>query len=116
MIKTIDELRAVKSQYQATVAFRHPGAAEKDSYKRHVLVCAGTGCTSSGSVKIAAKLEEEIAARGLQDEVCVVKTGCHGLCALGPVMIITRKQHFIPTWSWNTLRRSWKNIWSTATW
>ena len=88
MIKTIDELRAVKSQYQATVAFRHPGAAEKDSYKRHVLVCAGTGCTSSGSVKIAAKLEEEIAARGLQDEVCVVKTGCHGLCALGPVMII----------------------------
>ena len=88
MIKTIDELRAVKSRNQASVEFRHPGSTVHDSYKRHVLVCAGTGCTSSGSVKIAAKLEEEIAAKGLQDEVCVIKTGCHGLCALGPVMIV----------------------------
>ena len=88
MIKTIDELNAVKSQYQATVAFRHPGAAEKDSYKRHVLVCAGTGCTSSGSVKIAARIEELLEEKGLKDEVKVIKTGCHGLCALGPVMIV----------------------------
>ena len=88
MIKTIDELNAVKSQYEASVAFRHPGVTEGDSYKRHVLVCAGTGCTSSGSVKIAAKIEELLAAKGLTDEVKVIKTGCHGLCALGPVMII----------------------------
>ena len=40
MIKTIDELNAVKSQYEASVAFRHPGVTEGDSYKRHVLVCA----------------------------------------------------------------------------
>lgn len=88
MIKTIDELRAISSQHKASVEFRHPGSQVNDGYKRHVLVCAGTGCTSSGSVKIAAKLEEEIAAKGLSDEVCVIKTGCHGLCALGPVMII----------------------------
>ena len=88
MIKTIEQLNEVKSQYQATVAFRHPGAAEKDSYKRHVLVCAGTGCTSSGSVKIAARIEELLEEKGLKDEVKVIKTGCHGLCALGPVMIV----------------------------
>ena len=57
-------------------------------YRSHVLVCGGTGCTSSGSEKIIAALETEIAKNGLDKEVQVVKTGCHGLCALGPIMII----------------------------
>ncbi|MGN0585999.1 MAG: NADH-ubiquinone oxidoreductase-F iron-sulfur binding region domain-containing protein, partial [Oscillospiraceae bacterium] len=57
-------------------------------YRSHVLVCGGTGCTSSGSEKIIEALEKEIAANGLTDEVQVVKTGCHGLCALGPIMIV----------------------------
>ena len=56
--------------------------------RSHVLICAGTGCTSSGSEKIIAALEKEIAANGLTEEVQVVKTGCHGLCALGPIMIV----------------------------
>ena len=57
-------------------------------YRSHVLVCGGTGCTSSGSQQIAARLEEEIKKQGLEKEVAVVKTGCHGLCALGPIMIV----------------------------
>ena len=57
-------------------------------YRSHVLVCGGTGCTSSGSAQIVEKLESEIAKNGLSDEVQVVKTGCFGLCALGPIMII----------------------------
>ena len=57
-------------------------------YRSHVLVCGGTGCTSSGSAKIIEEFEKEIAATGLQDEVRVVRTGCFGLCALGPVVII----------------------------
>lgn len=57
-------------------------------YRSHVLVCGGTGCTSSGSAQIIEKLESEIAKNGLSDEVQVVKTGCFGLCALGPIMII----------------------------
>ena len=56
--------------------------------RSHVLVCGGTGCTSSGSVKIMDAMNAEIAAKGLQDEVKVVGTGCFGLCALGPIMII----------------------------
>ncbi len=57
-------------------------------YRSHVLVCGGTGCTSSGSQQIMEALKAEIEKAGLQDEVSVVQTGCHGLCALGPIMII----------------------------
>ena len=57
-------------------------------YRSHVLVCGGTGCTSSGSQRIREKLEEEIRKQGLENEVGVVKTGCFGLCALGPIMIV----------------------------
>ena len=56
--------------------------------RTHVLVCGGTGCTSSGSVKIHDALVEEIAKKGLEEEVKVVGTGCFGLCALGPVVIV----------------------------
>ncbi|MCQ2517188.1 MAG: NADH-quinone oxidoreductase subunit NuoF [Lachnospiraceae bacterium] len=57
-------------------------------YRSHVLVCGGTGCTSSGSQKIIDAFESEIKKNGLEDEVQVVKTGCHGLCALGPIVLI----------------------------
>ena len=56
--------------------------------RSHVLVCGGTGCTSSGSQSIQAAFEENIKAFGLADEVKLVQTGCFGLCALGPVVII----------------------------
>ncbi len=57
-------------------------------YRSHVLVCGGTGCTSSGSQQIMETLKAEIEKNGLSQEVSVVQTGCHGLCALGPIMII----------------------------
>ena len=57
-------------------------------YRSHILVCGGTGCTSSNSERIIQLLEEEIQSRFLQDEVKVIKTGCFGLCALGPIMIV----------------------------
>ncbi|MBC8570675.1 NADH-quinone oxidoreductase subunit NuoF [Zongyangia hominis] len=57
-------------------------------FRSHVLVCGGTGCTSSGSEQIIATLEKEIERNGLKDEVKVIKTGCFGLCALGPIMIV----------------------------
>ena len=57
-------------------------------YRSHVLVCGGTGCTSSGSPQIMEALKYEIKRQGLEDEVAVVETGCHGLCALGPIMIV----------------------------
>ncbi len=57
-------------------------------YRSHVLVCGGTGCTSSNSQKIIDAMEAEIKAKGLDKEVQVIRTGCFGLCALGPIMIV----------------------------
>ncbi len=56
--------------------------------RSHVLICGGTGCTSSSSPKIREAMEKELIAQGLGEEVKVVQTGCFGLCALGPIMII----------------------------
>ncbi len=57
-------------------------------FRSHVLVCGGTGCTSSGCQKIMDALQVEIKNANLEKEVSIVQTGCHGLCALGPIMII----------------------------
>ena len=57
-------------------------------YRSNVLVCGGTGCTSSHSEQIIEKLQEEIKAQGLEKEVNVIRTGCFGLCALGPIMVV----------------------------
>ncbi|MBE6791312.1 MAG: NADH-quinone oxidoreductase subunit NuoF [Clostridia bacterium] len=56
--------------------------------RAQVLICGGTGCTSSGSSKLIAEFESQIEKNGLIDEVKVVRTGCFGLCALGPVVIV----------------------------
>ena len=59
-----------------------------DFARAHVLVCGGTGCTSSGSEKIINEFERCLADAGLEKEVKVIKTGCFGLCALGPVVVV----------------------------
>jgi len=56
--------------------------------RAHVLICGGTGCTSSGSVEIQKAFAENIEKNGLADEIKIVQTGCFGLCALGPVVIV----------------------------
>ena len=56
--------------------------------RSHVLICGGTGCTSSGSAALREALEKELEAKGLTEEIKIVVTGCFGLCALGPVMIV----------------------------
>ena len=86
-MKTLEELNVVKAKMEGEVALRTHGNASS-KYERHVLVCGGTGCTSSGSMKIIEALEKEISANGLTDKVQIVKTGCFGLCALGPIMIV----------------------------
>ncbi|MBP2663148.1 MAG: dehydrogenase (quinone) [Firmicutes bacterium] len=56
--------------------------------RAHVLVCAGTGCVSAGSKKIEAALRDQIAKHGLDKEIKIVETGCHGLCEMGPLVIV----------------------------
>ncbi len=63
-------------------------------YRSHVMVCAGTGCTSSGSGPVAEAFEKEVAKNGLAEEVRVINTGCFGLCALGPIVVIYPEASF----------------------
>ncbi|PWJ15452.1 NAD(P)-dependent iron-only hydrogenase diaphorase component flavoprotein [Ruminococcus flavefaciens] len=86
-MKTLEELKVVRDSMVGEVALRTHGNASS-KYERHVLVCGGTGCTSSGSPKIIAELEKEFAEKGLTDKVKIVKTGCFGLCERGPIMIV----------------------------
>lgn len=90
-MRSLEELKTIREKMQGQIAMRAEHKEEfpiLDGYRKHVLVCGGTGCTSSGSKKIIETLEKEIAKHGLQDEIGVVKTGCFGLCALGPIMIV----------------------------
>ena len=57
-------------------------------YRSHVLVCGGTGCTSSGSAKLIERFESQLKEKGLDKEVKVIRTGCFGLCEAGPVVIV----------------------------
>ncbi|MBR6670021.1 MAG: NAD(P)H-dependent oxidoreductase subunit E, partial [Ruminococcus sp.] len=86
-MKTLEELKAVRDKMQGEVALRTNDSASS-KYERHVLVCGGTGCTSSGSAQLIDTLAAEIENKGLKDKVQIVKTGCFGLCALGPIMIV----------------------------
>ena len=90
---TLTELDAIKAKLQSQMMLRKEDGASAvsegtDTYRKHVLVCGGTGCTSSGSMNIIKKLEEELKKNGIENEIKIVKTGCFGLCALGPIMIV----------------------------
>ena len=77
MINTVKDLNLL----------REVAKAKMEGFEQQILICGGTGCTSSGSLKLFEKLKEEIAKHGLEEKVAIIKTGCFGLCALGPIMI-----------------------------
>jgi NADH-quinone oxidoreductase subunit F len=58
------------------------------TYRSHVLVCGGTGCVAGGSLAVQARMKEELARKGLDKEILVVQTGCHGMCELGPIVVV----------------------------
>lgn len=84
MSKTIKDLQAIKEAKLAAMG----GRLGNDDDKMYIMTCCGTGCTSSGSMKSKDKLAELIERDGMQDKVQVIKTGCFGLCAEGPIVVI----------------------------
>ncbi len=86
-MKTLQDLAEIREKMRKEVALR-TGDEAASKYDKQILVCGGTGCTSSGSMKVIEKLESELAANNLTDKIQIVKTGCFGLCALGPIMIV----------------------------
>ena len=91
-IKSFSDLQQVKAREYVHVAMRQSADEAKkyegQTFRKNVLICGGTGCTSSDSEKLIARMKEELAKAGLDKEVNVVRTGCFGLCALGPIMIV----------------------------
>ena len=89
MIKSIADINKIRESKQADLMIRvNPDASPtKEGGKMHIMVCGGTGCTSSNSMKIIEGLESLIKINQLEDEIKVVKTGCFGLCAEGPIMM-----------------------------
>ena len=91
MIKNVNELIAIRDAMKGKIEFRRhdPNAKVNDgNVRKHVLICGGTGCTSSKSAQIKAEMEKALVEAGIQNEVQVVYTGCFGLCALGPIVIV----------------------------
>lgn len=90
---TFEKLKEIKEKNQDLVMVRRlvaeEGAklAKTTKYRKQVLVCGGTGCTASGSKSVIEALNDELEKQKLKD-VLVIKTGCFGLCALGPIMIV----------------------------
>jgi NADH-quinone oxidoreductase subunit F len=69
-------------------AFRKGILTRRDPNIPCITLCSGSACHASGSGEVAARLEEEIAKQGLSDQVYVRRTGCHGFCERGPIIVI----------------------------
>lgn len=76
---TLDDLQSIKAAHADRLAFKD---------KTYLLICGGTGCHATGSLKVKEALLSELAAKQLQDKVEVVETGCNGFCAVGPLMVV----------------------------
>ena len=90
-MKTIAELNEIRERVAKEIALRTD--RNYTGREKHILVCGGTGCTSSKSKEIIANLEAGIKANGL-DHVRVIRTGCFGLCAKGPIVVVRPEDTF----------------------
>ncbi len=91
---TIEKLNQIKADMENLILARreegakNPEVVEKSGYKYQIIVCGGTGCTSSGCKKVADALRTAVKENGIENDVRIVTTGCFGLCALGPIMVV----------------------------
>ena len=90
-MKTIEELNKIRAEKRIELDLRKNTNA--DTREKHILVCNGTGCTSSKSPEILENFKRIIEEKGIQN-VRVIKTGCFGLCAEGPIVIIRPEDTF----------------------
>lgn len=86
-MKTIEQLAQVDQRIKELVNQRQVGATATAA-RMSIMICGGTGCTSSESAEIVETFKTELAARGMEKDIDIVRTGCFGLCALGPVVIV----------------------------
>lgn len=99
MIKNLNELNALEEKAQKKMIARLINnksqlKIKKDNDKKQILVCGGTGCTSSNSEEIIVALQEELKKYNLENKVDIIKTGCFGLCAVGPIVVVYPEETF----------------------
>ena len=85
-MKTLLDLEGIRTAQLHRLVRRKLGkveAVDGGVAERSVMICGGTGCTSSDSMFIAEAFEQAVAAQGIQDKIEIVRTGCFGLCELG---------------------------------
>ena len=76
---SVDDLKKIKAAHADRLAFAD---------KTYLLICGGTGCHATGSLRVKDALEQELAKNALQERVEIVETGCNGFCAVGPLMVV----------------------------
>ena len=87
-MKSLQEIKAIRDAKCGQVDIRFNPETAEEALKTYVLVCGGTGCTSNHSLEIMDELRKLIADAGKQDEIQIIQTGCQGLCAKGPIMVV----------------------------
>ena len=87
-MKTIAQIEEIRRDTFSELIIRKGGKSQAETDLKHVMVCAGTGCTSSNSEKIISELGVQVEKHGLRETIRVVQTGCLGLCAKGPIVIV----------------------------
>ena len=90
-MKTLEEIRLIREEKRRELDLRVNVSA--DTREKHILVCHGTGCTSSKSPKIIENFRKILEEKNI-DNVRVIQTGCFGLCAKGPIVIIRPEDVF----------------------
>ena len=90
-MKTLEEINKIRAEKRKELDLRKNTAA--DTREKHILVCQGTGCTSSKSPEILENFKRIIKEKNIQN-VRIIKTGCFGLCAKGPIVIIRPEDTF----------------------
>ncbi len=90
LIKNAMELNALRNFARASMEIRldRPVEPSPENHKIDILVCGVAGCASSGSLKVADAIDEQIRVNNLGEQVKVIKTGCFGMCAEGPIVMI----------------------------
>ncbi len=84
-MKSLEEIREIRNKMKDTIEIRKNNALGTN--EKHILVCAGTGCTSSNSLELIENLKKEVQEKHIEN-IRVIKTGCFGLCAKGPIVVI----------------------------
>ena len=87
-MKTLQEIKDIQAAKHGQIDIRFNPDTAEEAVKTYVLVCGGTGCTSNHAAEIIEELNKLIDGAAKRDEIQIIQTGCQGLCAKGPILVV----------------------------